>query len=537
VTDWKSQSWWTDYDKPDDIRKFKTPVAKFLRLHLDLPKAANVVGAVWNEMALAQLGTPESVEIAIHNKARQRGWSFNEAAIAVARSIIVPRSNTLFISYNETESKGKIRYCHDIINALRPQVRLELVKENETEIKFDNGSRIESLPCKEPRGMAQPYIVLDEFAMYNEHSKKGADKTILTAARGALGQAGCIRIGSTPKPVCYFRELVDPAFRDDVARVPDDFDPPPVHEWPWWSFGDLCRDRVSAGLNADAMPTEERVERFGTKKLKKKFAEAVYLGDVAGFQQEFECAWIAEAAQLIPEYLVTDAVADYEYPSKPPVMGITAIGADFGRRQDMTAYVVVHSENGKMRVLDIQRLKGEGVQEQADALSILIQRYQPFVVPMDVTDGFGQACLDLLHPKHPVVKPITFSSRQLKEEMMSAVVGAFVNHAIELPKDDGMIARDTASVRKVHTAGGAVKFEAPRDSKGHADSFFSLAMAINELPRASAGTFEYKSAESRAHGWGNAAPPSRGHFDNRGPTTGQDEGSSRWGGGSSKWDW
>lgn len=518
------------------LARCKTPYARFLVENLNLEEATGVPGAVWSEMALAQMNTPDDCTLAIHNKCRQTGWSFNESAIAVARAILVPRSVTVFVSYNQEESQEKIEYAARVIEFLRPSERPRCDGDSKTEIRLANGSRLKSLPCREPRGKGQPRIVLDEMSEY----PRGDDMKILVASIGATMRSGCIRIGATPKPVGLHRELADETNADPKrdALMSSLSSPPRLFSWPWWTFSHLCKPELMyhAKLNATTMSTEERVARYGTKDLHDKYSMYQFVGNMAGFQQETECAWVAESAQLIPEHLVTAAVTDYEYPSKPPPLGITAIGADFGRRQDMTAYVVLHSEKGRMRVLDIQRIQGEGVQQQADALSSLIQKYKPFIVPMDVTDGFGQAVMDLIKPKHPFVKPITFSSRQLKEEMMSATMGAFVNHAIDLPADDPIIARDIASVRKVHTAGGGVKFEAPRDSKGHADSFFALAMAINELPRADAGEFEYTPVVARPGGWSGRPAEKHGDWEPRGGSRIAVEDYGRLGSGND-WNW
>jgi phage FluMu gp28-like protein len=64
---------------------------------------------------------------------------------------------------------------------------------------------------------------------------------------------------------------------------------------PWWLVRALCRDVVGAREIAPHMLTEERVRLFGTQRLIEIF-DNLPLED---FQQEYECAWIDEAASWI----------------------------------------------------------------------------------------------------------------------------------------------------------------------------------------------------------------------------------------------
>jgi len=487
-----------------EYKRAKTDVARFLTAFLDLPTASGVPDARWTEMAFAQMNTPDSVMISVDNKCRQRGWSFNESGIGVARSILVPKSTTMFVSYNQDESMRKIEYAQHIIAALDPMVRPTLEAANKTELKLPNGSQICSLPCKEPRGMPRPRMVMDEAAMYGL-----LDVPIFQAALGACMRDGCLRIGSTPKPSGMFRELatgeISPALLEFLKKSLPGFEIV-TREWPWWVFDDLCQSPVSAAMNAPAMTTEQRVEQYGTDRLKTVYATYMITGDIAGFQQECECQWISEAAALIAPTYVYDAQRDT---IDTPPLGTIAIGADFATRQDQTAFVVLHYHEERFRVIDIVRMRGADALAQTARLRDLVAQYKPFKIYGDTTDGFGKSVHGMLSTELPHFEGIDFT-KQRKEEMVAVSVGAFVNRLIEIPRSDRTLADDIMSIRKVQTPTGHTKYDSPRTAKGHADSFWALALALYAMPRTGTSDFRYTPVATREVDW--CKPEGGGEF-------------------------
>jgi len=494
---------------------FKTPVAQVLAGCMDLRESSTEPDADWNLMALSQINTPDSERLTVHNKCRQRGWSFNESCIAVGRGLMVPRSVTQFVSFNEKESTEKIEYARRCIDAMVEDVRPVCTKSNETELRFENGSRIESLPCKEPRGKGKPAIILDEYAMYGN-----MDLKIFQAAIGAGMRGGCVRVGSTPKPSGLFRDLatgtLPPSLIEFIKRHVPNFKII-RHEWPWWVFSDLALDvppdamgRKAVIETIESMTTQERVERYGTDKLKESYASYMIIGDLAGFQQECECEWVAEAAALIPGPLVDDARKHYTLGEIPP-LGVIAIGADFAHRQDQTAFIVMHYHEGKYTIIDLVRMRGASSHEQAGQLKSLIAQYKPMRVCGDITDGFGHAVLiDEVAPTCGVVEGVSFSSRTKLDEMAGACVAVFNHHMIDIPASDLLLADDIKSITKSRLPAGGFKYDSPRTVKGHADSFWALALALYAMPRTGTSDFRYTPVATREVDW--CKPEGGGEF-------------------------
>lgn len=493
----------------------KTDRCAFLLDFLDLAKAADDADALYNAMQIALWNTPDKQIVRVDNKARQLGWSWAAAADAVAAGVLHPNTTSIFVSYNQDEAAEKIVYAKRIIGALHPSVRPKLVDDNKTFLTLDNGSRLISHPCKPPRGKGKPRVYLDEMAFYG-----GQDADIYRAAVGALGRGGVIRIGSTPRPVGKFRELAEGQPDADGAVKTTRA----VGEWPWWFAPHLCHSMAGAALNAAAHTTEERVQMYGTARLVTLYDEYLETGDLGGFQQEYECAFVSATSGLIGWDWIRGAQHDYEI-GHVPEGGIVTIGADFARAQDQTALVTIHYNAGYFTLLDIEWMRGAQAPEQAARLVALASKYSPWRIYGDITDGFGRAVIDMVKQSCPFADGIAFT-KTAKEEMVAATSAAFYNRRITIPRDQRMLADDIASVRKVQNLSGHTSYESPRNSKGHADSFWALALALMAAPRLDAATFEYRSVERRETDWSNAGSARRVEFDDKGATRGAiDDGS------------
>jgi hypothetical protein len=469
------------------FRTAKTDRYIFILGYMNLKMATDDEQASAHEMQKVLWNTTDDVPVTLDNKARQLGWSWAAAADAVAHAILNPRSLSIFVSYREDESKEKIVYAKRCLAALSELVPFERDDNKET-IELDNGSRLMSWTCTEPRGPGKPRIYLDEMAKY----PKGRDSAIYTAALGALTRGGVVRIGSTPKPSGKFRELVE-GDGGEVQRV--------LGTWPWWTAPHLVKENQFNGaqLNAPDMTTEQRVIRYGGKRIRLLYHEYMQAGDIGGFQQEFECMFVSESAALIPDEYIKDATEVYDLGGIPSGPGIIAIGADFARKQDRSEFIAVHYHSGRSRVIAMDRMKGADADEQATRLSAMVRKYKPFAVYGDVTDGFGAVVMKRVRDTVcPQAKDIAFNKSN-KEELAKRIAGAFYNHTVVIPPDP-VLADDIASARKVQNVSGHVSYETRRTAAGHGDAFWALALALYALPQAGSG-FEYETVEKRSTDW------------------------------------
>lgn len=135
-------------------------------------------------------------------KARQVGFSQVFALEALYAAITEPECTILLVSRSQDLAVNLLRYCYLTYNNLKDAPAL--IKANESEMGFDNGSRIKSIPANRStgRGFTANRVYLDEFA-YAEYADD-----IYQSVSPAVSQGGNLVIGSTPNGVGnLFHEL------------------------------------------------------------------------------------------------------------------------------------------------------------------------------------------------------------------------------------------------------------------------------------------------------------------------------------------
>lgn len=125
-------------------------------------------------------------------KARQIGFSQAIALEAVHEAIYRPDSTILLVSRNGDLAVNLLGYCYTAIAGLDDIPTL--VKTNESEMGFANGSRIKSLPANRStaRGFAGRSVYLDEYA-YIEFAPE-----IFAGVSPIVGHGGRLTVCSTP---------------------------------------------------------------------------------------------------------------------------------------------------------------------------------------------------------------------------------------------------------------------------------------------------------------------------------------------------
>ncbi len=125
-------------------------------------------------------------------KARQTGISNAVAIEALHKALTRPDSTELFVSRNQDAARVLITYCRHTMYGL-PELPT-LIKSNEGELAFANGSRIVSLPANPStgRGIAATDVYLDEFAFC------AYDDLIYESILGTISTGGNMTILSTP---------------------------------------------------------------------------------------------------------------------------------------------------------------------------------------------------------------------------------------------------------------------------------------------------------------------------------------------------
>lgn len=461
--------------------QLRTLKARFAVEFLDLPAAAQIDDAAWEAFQIQFLNN--SRRFGIDTKARQIAWSFTAALDAVVDSILREGTPHIFVSINQDEAKEKVRYARNIVEALDEPVRPRLVRDSQTEIEFDNGSRLISHPCRPPRGKPRARIYLDEMAHYAE----GMDREIYRAALPATVKGdGYVRIGSSPMGANgLFWEIFTETLRGYPGYL--------RRMIPWWYVRALCKDVPMAVQIAPEMVTEERVRAFGTPALVEIF-ENMFLED---FQQEYECSWIDEATSWIT-WEVIKRNQDlgrlwWHARSVDEALGMIPLiqqaidqgtiesalagGVDVGRKRNLTEFIAVgKTTTGRLPIRFMVSLSRVEYDDQQRCFVEIVNRL-PFTKVLVDQNGIGaQLAENLGRITGRRAEGVDFTNPNKELWAVEARIQAERgNTPLPLDRD---LAYQIHSIKKRVTAAKNVTFDTERNEKHHADKFWAWALAL-----------------------------------------------------------
>lgn len=379
----------------------------------------------------------EPSRFAICNKARQIGYSHSTAAWAVIRAAFLGETVTI-ISKGERESLevlDKAARHAGVLTALGS--RWSAAKPRGEELRFVSGGRLLALPASSGGRSFSGHVVLDEFA-YHE----GKSERVWDSAAAVVMHGHCLRVVSTPNGV---GNLFHTLWTDPVS-----------------SAGYAKHETTITQAIADGM----RVNVGECWKMAH--------GDVRLFAQLFECSFLDSAEQYIPTAAIENAVEDVW---QPPA-GLTYAGLDIGMTNDASSLQVVRQGPDKIiwRVdaVEWKRTDWEA-QERGIAASYAKHRWSRLYV--DKT-GIGAVPAQRLVARYGAqrVVPIDFSL-QSKETLVTRLYQVFCDELIRIPRDSALV-DDLCALRRMVTSTGAIRYDAPRTSRGHADRAWALALAL-----------------------------------------------------------
>lgn len=233
------------------------------------------------------------------DKTRQAGISWIFSAESVAKNYLKNRQTSIFVSYNHKEAMNKIRYAKELHDSIPAEYQKTLIVDNKQSLEFEhNGkrTRIISIAARQPRGEGNNTdVYLDEYAhmMYPD--------AIYTAAVPIITRGtGCLTIASTPlgKNSKHYEIGNDRGNYYMFSRM----------KIFWWDCPAMCVDVEDARKHAPSMRTEERVEKYGTRKFKLLFGSM----DIDDFMQEYEIYYIDSSVSYFPLELIQTCVFNDE---------------------------------------------------------------------------------------------------------------------------------------------------------------------------------------------------------------------------------
>jgi len=385
----------------------------------------------------------------IWNASRQIGKSFTVSLLAEIYALQKKRATVMVVSASErqaVELLEKVKLHTEFLRRIGEKFNVEFfedVKTNVHKIIFPNGSRILSVPANPDtvRGFTSDLLILDEFAFVRQDEELWkAVFPMITRKKEAK-----LVITSTPKGKSnMFYKLWTEAENDPL----------------WYRQVTTIYDAVNQGLDIDV-----EALRRGIK-------------NEDAWRQEYLCEFLDEAGAFLPYELIQSCEVpkeEIEIRDIRELKGDIYLGIDIGRRKDLTVISLVEKLGSVLFLRKIEILQKLPFTKQFQIIDHLTSFARK--VAIDET-GIGMQLAEELLQKWGELKviPVYFSGKT-KEEIATKLKSKFEDKLIQIPADKDL-REDLHSVEKTVTPAGNIKLEAKRSELGHADRFWSLALAV-----------------------------------------------------------
>jgi len=389
--------------------------------------------------------------------ARQVGKSFG-TAFEVVLDGAKTGQDWIILSAGERQAKDFMRKVGAIAQTVCGAVRkwqetLDVSEWRKDEVvqvevvELPNGARIRGLPANPAtaRGFSAN-VVLDEFAFHEKPGEiwRAVFPIISNPMRGQLK----LRVLSTPagKNNKFF-ELWD---QDEGATK-------------WSRHRTTIHDAKAHGLEIDIESLREALD------------------DPDGWAQEYECEFLEAATQLFPFELIESVTSDLcttesVLPVYPGLMRYG--GGDVGRHRDLSVSWLLKDDTNKdgplitEEVVPMERMPFEAQQKIFGERILLCSRFA-----IDAS-GLGEETAERLQTKYGEgrVQSVKFTHEK-KGELLVGLKDAMQKKRVLIPRDE-KIRKSLASIQKLVTPGGTVRYAAAHTADGHADEAMALALAV-----------------------------------------------------------
>jgi hypothetical protein len=230
--------------------------------------------------------------------------------------------------------------------------------------------------------------------------------------------------------------------------------------------------------------------------------------DKRAYDQNYECVFADENMALLTyelisqaEDLLTGVVCRGEWSAEAilriqkSAIGPLFVGVDVGREKDFTVITVVEQVENLFKVRAMLELEGMRLPAQLERLKLVLSAAHFRKAKFDQT-GLGIGLLEFAQEQFgrtrcegvnfattvPVTNRLALEGRKAEtarvtEVMATEMVGQFEDRRVRIPVDQ-VLRESLRKPERVVTATGRVSIAATRDEAGHADHFWSLALAL-----------------------------------------------------------
>jgi phage FluMu gp28-like protein len=307
-----------------------------------------------------------------------------------------------------------------------------------SELAFDSGGRIIAVPSSSGGRSFSGNVFLDEFAYVERPAE------IWDAAAGSTLHGFRMRVASTPNGVGN-------------------------------EFHDLWTNpKANKGWNKHFFPLDRaiaegmRVDIQDCWKLAK--------GDPRIFDQLFNCKFLDGEQQYLPTEIVDACAVDDTYCYEGENFG----GLDVGKTADLSVLYVVRRDPVGMRwVVDVVRRKRTNKADLDAMVAYAMGEGRCSKLAIDATGigSFPAEEYQRVFGAHRI-EAFTFTN-QSKEALATGLYQILNDRAVRYARSDALLRNDLLAIRRIITAAGNIRYDAPRTDAGHADNAWALALALH----------------------------------------------------------
>lgn len=393
-------------------------------------------------------------------KARQIGYSEVCVLVAILHCLKFPNHNYFLVSTRTKSAQRQLldrarnRFIPTMMKTDMKQL-LQGTSINKKEIVFPNNSRL--IACSNEaerlRGEDKASFLFDEAATYAKRILQSLKKSVFPIVRAGTNPHGKIQLISTPKPE---ENLFKKIWEDELS-------------YPDWS-------RHQTDIKA-ACQSKEYYESDW-----KKFRNQCASEDE--WKQEYMCQFLKSSGGYFDFDKITELDQEPGWSQQENYIGI-----DIGGQNDYTALAVLNKNGSQYHCSAVYRMRDVDYEKQTELIKQLIKKHDPFKGCIDqsmhrdlterITKEFPQMKGQQANRKHNVEYTQRLRDLIDHENIFFNLNNLYTYHEDGFVEDRSKyLARDLGKVQKKQTPSGKVKFDAPRDDSGHADSYSALVHAV-----------------------------------------------------------
>lgn len=413
----------------------------------------------------------DNSRIKLMQKARQIGLSMSTAFRCVDQCASANCKHDIWVSSrDDLQAKLFIEDCRkftDVLDKAYKPLGVE-IREDETGssyvLKFSNGHSIHSLSSNaDAQAGKRGTRVLDEFALHPDPRK------LYAIAYPGITWGGNLEIISTHRGSGnFFNKLVGEAMGANPKNI-----------------------------SLHTVTLQDALEQGFLYKLQKKLSESESEGgildmdeadyfnfvrkgcpDEETFKQEYMCQPSDDNAA----FLSFEVIGKCTYKNGEDWHKFLSdksdlfLGVDIGRTHDLTVFWLLEEIGGTLYTRDIQTLKDTPFSEQEAVLNEYLRNPRVRRVAIDQS-GLGRQFAERANQRYGSrIEGVTFTA-SAKEQLAFPLKAKFEDVALRIPETTEIIS-DLRAIQKTTGISGAIRFVGERNSNGHADRFWALALAV-----------------------------------------------------------